>query len=118
MSSESSSGNGRPPSPIWLDAIRRLERAVGRPAERWLTSDTYFDLLPYARRAQAQLEATVAAMTEEWYRLMNVPTGSDLRQMRTQLARMERQLQRMAKALEDARAEAETPTAQTPDETD
>jgi type II secretory pathway component PulM len=117
MSSESSSGNGRPPTPLWLDAVRRLERAIGGPAERWLTSDAYFDLLPHARRAQAQLEATVAALTDEWYRLMNVPSASDMRQMRTQLARMERQLQRMAKELEDARtATANTPAE--PDETD
>jgi hypothetical protein len=117
MSSASPPGNGRPPTPLWLDAVRRLERAIGGPAERWLTSDAYFDLLPHARRAQAQLEATVAAVTDEWYRLLNIPTGSDMRQMRTQLARMERQLQRMAKELEDARASTgKKPAA--PDETD
>lgn len=119
MSSDSPSGNGRPPVPFWLDAIRRFERAIGVPVERAVTSEMYFDLLPYLRRAQAQLETTVAAATDEWYRLLNIPTGSDVRQMRTQLARMERQLQRLAKELEDARAPAKKkPRARTPDETD
>lgn len=122
MSSDSSAGkNGRPPAPFWLEAIRRFERAIGVPVERAVTSDAYFDLLPLARRAMAQVEETVATMTDEWYKLLNFPSGNDLRQMRTQLARMERQLQRLAKDLEDARAPAPTkkkPAARTPDETD
>lgn len=121
MSSDSSSGkNGRPPSPFWLDAIRRFERAIGVPVERAVTSETYFDLLPLARRAMAQVEETVASATDEWYKLMNFPSGNDVRQMRTQLARMERQLQRLAKELEDARASAKpkSPTARKRAETD
>lgn len=118
MSSDSSSGNGRPSSPLWLDAVRRFERAIGRPVERAVTSEAYFDLLPFARRAYAQVEETVAAVTEEWYRLMNFPTGNDVRQLRTQLSRMERQLERLAKELEDARKPAKRPAARKPDETD
>ena len=119
MSSDSPSGNGRPRSPFWLDAVRRFERAIGTPVERAVTSDTYFDLLPFVRRALAQVEGTVATVTDEWYRLMNFPTGTDVRQMRTQLARMERQLERLTKELEDARALAKKkPTARTPDRTD
>ena len=119
MSSKSSSGNGRPPSPFWLEAVRRFERAIGVPVERAVTSETYFNLLPLARRAVAHVEETVAAATDEWYRLLNFPSGNDLRQMRTQLARMERQLQRLAKELEDTRAPAKKrPAARTPDEPD
>ena len=99
MSSDSSPGNGRPPTPFWLDAVRRFERAIGVPVERAVTSETYFDLLPYLRRAQAHVESTMATLTDEWYRLLNIPTGSDVRQMRTQLARMERQLQRIGCSL-------------------
>jgi len=119
MSSDPPPGNGRPPSPFWLDAVRRLERAIGTPVERAVTSDTYFDVMPLARRALAQVESTVAALTDEWYRIMNFPTGTEVRQMRTQLARMERQLERLAKELEDARAPVKKKqTARTPDETD
>jgi hypothetical protein len=111
MNSDSSPQNGPPRSPFWLDAIRRFERAIGAPVERAVTSDAYFDLLPVARRAYAHVEETVATMTDEWYRLWNVPTGSDMRQMRKQLARMERQLERLTKELEDARATAKKPAA-------
>jgi ubiquinone biosynthesis protein UbiJ len=97
-----SSGDGRKAAsstPLWLDAVRRFERAVGGPVERMVTSDTYFDALPHLRRAQAQLVELAAALTEEWYRLINLPTGNDVRRMREQLSRMERQLDRLTKQL-------------------
>lgn len=100
-----SSGQSSSPkngSPLWLDAVRRLERAIGTPIERLLTSEAYFDVLPHLRRAQAQLQDTVAALTDEWYRLLNVPTGSDQRQMREQLSRMERQIEKLTKQLADS----------------
>jgi hypothetical protein len=123
MSSDSSpgngrQGNGRPPTPTWLDLVRRLERAIGGPVERALTSETYFDLLPLVRRAYTQVEETVASVTDEWYRLLNVPTGRDVRQLRTQLARMERQLERLVKQLDDAEASPKRPAARKRDTTD
>ena len=87
--------------PAWLDAVRRLERAIGVPAERFFTSDTYFDLLPHVRRAQAQAEELVVRMTEDWYRLFNVPTGSEVREIRAQLGRIERRLDKLTKQLAD-----------------
>jgi hypothetical protein len=86
---------------LWLDAVQRFERMVGVPVERFVTSDTYFDLLPRLRRAQGQIEHLVASVTDDWYRLMNVPTGTDVRQMREQLSRMERQLERLTKQVAD-----------------
>ena len=67
-----------------------------------MTSEAYFDVLPHLRRAQAQLQETVAALTDEWYRLLNLPTGSDQRQMREQLSRMERQIEKLTKQLADS----------------
>lgn len=86
-------------APGWLAAVRKLERAIGVPVERLVTSDAYFDLLPQLKRAQAQLEEMSAAATESWYRLLNVPTGTDMRQMREQLSRLERQVEKLTKQL-------------------
>jgi hypothetical protein len=106
--SSTKAGNG---IPLWLEAVRRLERAVGVPVERLVTSDAFFDLLPHVRRAQAQLEELVAAMTDEWYRLLNIPSGSDVRQMREQISRMERQLAKLTKQLAEREGAAPTRTA-------
>ena len=87
--------------PRWLEAVRSLERAIGVPVERFVTSDAYFDLLPHLYRAQEQLEELTAAATDRWYRLLNVPTGSDVRQLREQLSRLERQVEKLSKQLAD-----------------
>lgn len=98
--SESSQKDGSPPQvPLWLDAVRRLERAIGVPVERMVTSDTYFDTLPLLRRTRAQVTELVASMTDEWYRLLNIPAGSDVRSLREQVSRMERQLEQLTKEL-------------------
>ena len=109
----------QPPSPqngppLWLDAVRRLERAIGTPIERLVTSEAYFEVLPHLRRAQAHLQETVAAMTDEWYRLLNVPTGTDVRQMREQLSRMERQIEKLTKQLADSEKAAAAAAAAKP----
>jgi hypothetical protein len=96
--------------PFWLEAVRSFERAVGVPVERFVTSDAYFDLLPHLNRTQAQLEEAAAAATERWYRLLNLPTGSDVRQLREQLSRLERQVEKLTKQL----AERQPPAARKP----
>ncbi len=96
--------------PRWLEAVRSFERAVGVPVEKFVTSDAYFDLLPHLNRAQAQFEELAVAATDRWYRLLNLPTGSDLRQMREQLSRVERQVEKLSKQL----ADSERPTRTTP----
>src|SRR3954447_10634514 len=107
MTEPTDNANGRPtrpPTPAWLDAVRRLERAVGVPVERALTSDQYFDVLPLIRRTQTQMTEFVASVTDDWYRLFNIPAGSDVRRMREQMSRMERQLEKLSKQLADREA--------------
>jgi hypothetical protein len=113
MTEPTDNANGRPtrrPTPLWLDAVRRLERAVGVPVERALTSDQYFDMLPLLRRTQTQLAELVTSATDEWYRLFNIPAGSDVRRMREQISRMERQLEKLSKQLADREAADAAPS--------
>jgi ubiquinone biosynthesis protein UbiJ len=91
-------------TPLWLDAVRRFERAIGVPVERFVTSDAYFDLVPHLRRARTQLEDLAVVLTDEWYRLLNMPSGNDVRQLREQLSRVERQVERLSKQIADREA--------------
>jgi hypothetical protein len=113
----SNSGTSPPPSaraqvqaPLWLAAVRHFERLVGVPVERMVTSDAYFDAVPKLRRAQTQMADFVASITDDWFRLYNLPSGSDVRRMREQLSRMERQLEKLTKELADSR-DGGNPTA-------
>ena len=101
--------------PRWLEAVRRFERAIGVPVEKFVRSDAYFDLLPQLNRAQAQFEELAVTATDRWYRLLNVPTGNDVRQLREQLSRLERQVEKLTKQLADREAAARpTPRKRTP----
>ena len=101
-------------APLWLDGVRRFERFIGVPVERMVTSNAYFDSIPMLRRARAQLADRVATATDEWFRLLNIPAGSDVRRMREQLSRMERQLEKLTKELAD-RTDGRKPAARKDD---
>jgi hypothetical protein len=85
--------------PLWLDAVRKFERAIGVPIESAVTSDAYFDALTRLKRAHAQVAAVVENVTDDVFRMLNVPAGSDVRKLREQVSRMERRLEAMSKEL-------------------
>ena len=85
--------------PLWLDAVRKLERAIGDPIESIVTSEAYFDAMTRFKRAQSQVTGAVENVTNDVYRMFNIPAGSDVRKLREQLSRMERRLEAMSKEL-------------------
>ena len=87
--------------PPWLEAIRRLERAVGVPIESAVRTDQYFDLVTQANRVRARATRTFEELTEQWLHLFNMPAASEVRRLREQLSRVERQLNRVAKDVAD-----------------
>lgn len=82
--------------PLWLQAVHRLERAVGEPIESAVRTDTYFDLVTRATRATKQVRRTVVGTSTRVLHLFNLPADSDVRRMREQLARMERRLNQLS----------------------
>jgi hypothetical protein len=86
--------------PLWLKLVLRFERAIGVPVESAVRSDAYFDLLAHANRTRARLTELTESWSREWLGLLNLPAGSDVRQLREQLARVERQLAELAKDVE------------------
>ena len=82
--------------PLWLRAVLRLERAIGEPIETAVHSDGYFDLISTTTRVRRQVTGLAEDVSRRALHLMNLPAGSDIRQMRQQLARMERRLGQLA----------------------
>jgi hypothetical protein len=99
--------NAKPPpdQPLWLQLILRFERAIGVPVESAVRSDAYFDLVAHANRTRARLTELTEGLTQEWLHLFNLPTASDVRRLREQLARLERQLGELAKDMDRSRDE-------------
>jgi hypothetical protein len=96
--------------PLWLEAIVRLERAVGEQVESFVRSDTYFDLVTQANRARARMTETVEGWSKEWLHLFNLPANTDIRAMQEQLARMERRLVSLAKEVADLEEDGKRPS--------
>lgn len=87
--------------PYWLQAVQRLERAVGTQVESFVTSDVYFDLLAQATRTHQRMMDATEAFSREWLHLWNLPASSDVRRLREQLSRVERTLAELAKDVAD-----------------
>jgi hypothetical protein len=87
--------------PLWLQAVHRIERAIGGPLESALRSDTYFDVVAEATRARARAGRTLEDLSRRGLHLLNLPAGSDIRRVREQLSRLERQLAQVRRELDE-----------------
>jgi hypothetical protein len=88
-------------SPLWLQTVHRLERAVGGPLECVLHSDAYFDVVAEATRARARAGRTLEGLSRTWLHLLGLPAESDIRRVREQLSRMESRLAQVTRELEE-----------------
>jgi hypothetical protein len=91
---------------MWLQAVHRLERAIGVPVESAVHSDAYFDVVAHASRARARAIGAVEGVSRRGLHLLNLPAGTDIRRVREQLSRMERRMNALTDdlaALHDAR---------------
>jgi hypothetical protein len=93
--------------PLWLKLVLRAERAIGGPLESAVRSNAYFDVLTQANRGRTRLLKLTEDWTQEWLHALNLPTGSDVRRLQTQLSRMERKLGTLAKQVEQSRSDDE-----------
>jgi len=73
-----------------------VERAIGQPIESAVRSDTYFDLLSTTTRVRRKVSGTAEGASRRCLPLLNLPAGTDIRNMRQQLARMERRLNQLS----------------------
>lgn len=94
-------------TPLWLKLVLCAERAIGTRVESAVHSDPYFDLVALLNRRKAALTDAVEGVSKRVLHLANLPTGTDIRRVREQLARMERRLVEVSKELEEQRAERE-----------
>ena len=82
--------------PLWLRGVIRVERAIGEPIESAVRSDTYYNLVSKTTRVRRKVTGTAEGVSRRCLHLLNLPTGSDIRSVRQQLARMERRLNQLS----------------------
>ena len=59
-------------------------------------SDPYFDLVSTTTRVRRKVAGTAEGVSRRCLHLLNLPAGSDIRNLRQQLARMERRLNQLS----------------------
>ena len=89
----------------WLKLVLRLERAIGGPVESAVHSDLYFDVVTELNRGTRRLTGAVESVSKRSLHVLNLPAGTDIRQLREQLARMDRRLLQISKELEQLEGE-------------
>jgi hypothetical protein len=87
--------------PLWLKLVIRIERAIGEPVESAVRSETYFELVSTASRVRRKATGAVEGVSRRALHVLNLPTASDMRRMRQQLARMERRLNQLSEEVEE-----------------
>jgi hypothetical protein len=82
--------------PLWLQAVHRLERAIGQPVESVVRSDAYFDAVSKISRTRRQAVGAAESVSRRCLHLFNLPAGTDVRGLREQLSRIERRLNQLS----------------------
>ncbi len=82
--------------PLWLRVVLRVERAIGEPVESAVRSDLYFDLISTTTRVRRKAQGAAEGVSRRCLHMLNLPAGSDIRNVRQQLARMERRLNQLS----------------------
>jgi hypothetical protein len=92
-----------PAAPLWRQAFDAAERAVAPRAEN-LVRTPYFSLgVALARRAQQVAGSSVQGLTARAWHVVNLPAGSDISRLRTQIGSLDREVRRLTLQLESER---------------
>ena len=103
-----------PPSPpLWRQAFDAAERAVTPRAEDLVRTE-YFALgTALVRRARNLAGSSVQGLSARAWHLLNLPAGSDISRLRTQIGALDREVRRLTLHLESERRRTSSPARTT-----
>ena len=88
--------------PLWRQAFDQVEGPVGSALADVARSGTFAGALGLATRTRAGLRREMERRTRRLWHLANLPAGSDVKQLRRQVAALDRELRQVRRALEQA----------------
>jgi hypothetical protein len=86
--------------PLWRRLYDTAERAVGPRLEAVVRTGHFARGAALAGWAQATARAQAAALSARVWHLANLPAGSDIDRLRTQIGALDREVRRLALRLE------------------
>lgn len=94
-------------APKWKQAFDLVEKAIGPRLNAFARSEEFATLAALNRRTQVEVSRRLEHASRRALHVMNLPAGSDMNRLLTQIAHLEREVRDLRKQLGD-RADAET----------
>jgi hypothetical protein len=92
-----------PSSPLWRQAYDAVDKAVTPHAESFVRTPTFATGATALRRAQTAARGAARGLTARAWHLLNLPAGSDVSRLRTQIGALDREVWRLSVQLETER---------------
>jgi len=89
--------------PLWRQLFDAVDRRVAGPVETGARSDTFNDLVAVTWRVTRRLQRGLERRSRSVLHVMNLPTATDVRLLREQVAAVQRELREMQDREEDRR---------------
>ncbi|WP_138759933.1 hypothetical protein [Modestobacter altitudinis] len=103
-------------APLWRQAYDAAERRVTPHADRLVRTPSFAVGAAVLRRAQALARSSAEGVSARAWHLLNLPAGSDVSRLRTQIGALDREVRRLSVQLElERRRPARPPAARHPD---
>ena len=120
----STSRQAAPPVPLWRQAFDAADRALAPRAEGLVRTQAFDVGVTILQRAQVLARNSVRDLTARAWHLLNLPAGSDVSRLRSQIGALDREVRRLTVRLETERRRAQAagdadssppPTLEAPD---
>jgi Poly(R)-hydroxyalkanoic acid synthase subunit (PHA_synth_III_E) len=89
--------------PPWRVAIEQFERSIGAPLEAFVQTDEFADMAARAAKSQAQIQHGIGTDTSQWPHAMNLPTATDVAELRAEIAELRKEVRSLAEGLVPAK---------------
>ena len=87
-------------TPVWLRAFNAVEGAVGPRVEEFVHGDTFSTGLVLVQRAKRGVSNQVERRTRQVWHLVNLPAGSDVRRLRSQIGDLDHEVRQLRGSLD------------------
>jgi hypothetical protein len=101
--------------PRWRQAYDAAERVVTPHADRLVRTSHFAVGVAVLRRAEKLARASAQGVTARAWHLLNLPAGSDVSRLRTQIGALDREVRRLTVQLETERRRPAPPADLHPD---
>ena len=88
-------------APVWKQLFDAAERTVGSRVNEFARSENYAIVVGLAARLQREAADRSERMSRQFLHMANLPAGSDVNRLLTQIAKLEREVRELRKQLDD-----------------